>query len=170
MKNEKVKHYGNVADLVEDGLISEDILGYNRRRMSIDEFASLTKELSSKVDSLYLTTHQGQIYFPQARLWLKKPAYQSVASSKNHFRKALHVDNELNKDIALGETALGRYNEEGDWYINGSQEEIAAKKEKYSEGIQKDLLSGFGNLIISKDFCLMMDAKVFSYDMVQDSS
>jgi len=33
---------------------------------------------------------------------------------------------------------------------------------------ENDLLSKFGKLIISKDFCLMMDVKMFDYGMIHD--
>jgi Lrp/AsnC family transcriptional regulator, leucine-responsive regulatory protein len=47
---------------------------------------------------------------------------------------------------------------------------VFAKSRQEYNVFENDLLSKFGSLIIWKDFCLMMDVKMFDYGMIHESS
>ncbi len=107
--SENRTYYGETADLLKAKLIDRRVMDlYGAKNYRVNYFIGLCNSLSEKVESLYLTIHQGKFLFPQVRLWCKKPEYQEL-SNVSKFETDLHADWHLNQDIAIAETALGCY-------------------------------------------------------------
>tara|TARA_B100001964_G_C14168850_1_gene570459 strand:- start:101 stop:1069 length:969 start_codon:yes stop_codon:yes gene_type:complete len=76
-------------------------------------------------------------------------------------KKKLRVFLEKRKEV------FAIFESSGNWNVAVA---VFAKSRKEYNDFENDLLSKFGKLIISKDFCLMMDGKIFDYGMIHDDS